>query len=688
MLQKVYKILIFYINDFKIMSNIMLQLKKLQNIMLKHGYLYHTLDSPILSDAKYDYLINKLRYLEDKYLKLKPDYSPTRIIGSNLLPQWNKFSHLTPMLSLENIFSIKELYKFIQTIYCKLYHVKNLSFCCELKIDGLALNLIYENGILIKALTRGDGRLGEDVTINAKVIKNIPLTLKSAEVPRLIEIRGEIFISLSNFKKINNIKNDQCKKNFSNPRNLAAGSLRQTNSQILKKRKLIFLCYGCGVVKGIKNKFFSHYNRFKKLKEWGFLVSKYNTICNNFGEILFFLKKIQKIKSTLNYNIDGIVIKVDSLEYQKKLGNTSQYPKWAASFKFNAKEKITEIINIDFKVGRTGMITPVAELKPIQLSGVTIQNVSLHNKSELEKLNISIGDKVLIRRSGDVIPYVIKVMSTHKISFQNKKINFPDKCPICYSIIKHTFNNKQSKCTGNIKCLAQTKGFLYHFFSKKAVNVVGIGKQLINKFISNNITDVIDIYKLNNNQTFKNKYLGEKSFKKIIQNLKQSKSISLSRFIYALGIPKVGIVISENIATYFNSLKKFIESSQEELLSVKKVGQIIASNILKYKNIKKNITLINLLINEIKFNVYHINPRLNYKHIFYNKNISITGHLINFSRIQIQQHLINIGAIIKKYISKNTDFLIVGRKPGKKFEKALELKIKIIKEDYLLQLLN
>jgi len=669
------------------MCSIIKKIKNLQKQIVYHEYLYHTLDSPLISDVKYDKLRKTLRNLEKKYSNVISWDFLKRQVGSKLLSKFNRFSHLTPMLSLENVFDNSQLLKFLKFVKKKLSKKSEISFCCELKIDGLALSLLYKNGVLIRALTRGDGYLGEDVTLNVFQIESIPLVLRGNNIPQLLEVRGEVFMLLSDFNKLNISQNNLIKTKFANPRNLAAGSLRQTNYETISNRKLKFICYGSGLIKGF-NQFNSHYDRFETFKKWGIPINKKNSLCHNISEIIKFLNIIEEEKNNIDYNIDGIVIKVDSIDYQNKLGNTARSPRWAIAFKFISEEKTTELTKVHFQVGRTGLITPVAQLKPIKFSGAIIKRVSLHNKFEMEKLKICLGDTVLIRRSGDVIPYVVKVMnSSEKSGFKKTRVIFPIKCPICSSLIVHELKKKLSRCTGtDTVCIVQKQKKIYHFFSRRALNVIGIGEKLICSLLKIGcVNNVFDFYKLDINKLSKVKNMGKKSANNIINALLDSKKVILSRFIYGLGIRDVGLTTAKLLSLKFNSLEKIMTLSIDELKSVDNIGDVLSANIFNFMRNKDNKNLINCLINVANFQLKPDNKNyLINKNLFYNKTLVITGFFENYSRSKLELKLEQMGGIISRFVSKKTDIIITGRKPGVKIKKALKLKIPVINEQELI----
>lgn len=522
---------------------------KLTKQIKYHSYLYHTLNNPKISDFEFDNMMKKLIILEKKYPKLVLKNSPTNQIGSKTLNIFKSIIHKTPMLSLENIFTKKDFIKFYKKIYKQIKINEKIKFCCEPKIDGLAVNLFYKNGILIKAATRGNGKIGEDITKNILTIKTIPQTLCGNDIPKFIEIRGEVFITHKNFEKINKKSIRNKEKIFSNPRNAASGSLRQINPLISKKRLLSFFCYGFGKITGNKISR-DQYSYLRKFKNWGLPISDNIAVYDDIKDILKFYDKMKT--SNIGLDIDGIVIKINSIKHQNKLGCTSNFPKWAIAFKFPSQKKITKLINVDFQVGRTGIITPIAILEPVNISGVIIKKSTLHNFKEIKRLNVKINDYVVICRSGNVIP---KIISTEKsqISNNNKNIQIPKLCPSCKSILQYNKNKTLIYCTNNLNCIAQKKEKIRHFVSRDAMNIKGFGKNIIDKLVNTgHLNTIVDIFKLDVNTLIKIEKIGLKNSKNIINSINNSKKTTLSRFIYSLGIPEIGVETSKKIANNYN----------------------------------------------------------------------------------------------------------------------------------------
>ncbi|QCI26612.1 NAD-dependent DNA ligase LigA [Buchnera aphidicola (Thelaxes californica)] len=662
-------------------------LNQLRNVICYHAYLYYTLDSPIISDFEYDNLIKELILLEKKTQDFK-DISPTEKVGSLMLENFKIKKHFVPMLSLDNIYNINELSNFEKKINKRFFLNKQHNFCCELKIDGVAISLLYKKGILIRALTRGDGVQGEDVTLNAFNIKNIPKILnQNFNIPDILEIRGEVYIPLSEFYKLNVLLKNK-KFTFSNPRNVAAGSLRHNNPEVTLHRNLMFFCYGFGLCVP-KNNFVSHFNFLQKMQKYGFPINSNIVLSKNINDIKKFFLNIQNNRTKFDYEIDGIVVKVDNIFDQTILGNTNKYPKWAIAVKFTPSENVTTIIGISFEVGRTGIITPVAKLAPIKIGGVIIKSASLHSKYEIQRLGVFIGAKVIVHRAGDVIPYIVQVFnenlySTH-IHAVKKIIEFPIYCPMCTSKIIEFNDGKTMRCTNELNCFGQKKKILLHFVSKEAFNIQGIGEKIVNQLLTHQlVSQPIDFFKLDLSSLMMLKYINKKKAEKILLEIKRSKNISLHRFIYALGIKDIGIVTANNLAIFFKKIDCFIHSSISELTSIPKIGNIVANRIFRYI---QNISFQENIVNLVSYVCIQPLESLEEipKNFFWKKKVVLTGRLRNFSRHKIKQVLYKKGARLYSNISKNTEILIYGENPGMKFLKAKKMKMLMINEDSLMK---
>ena len=668
--------------------NIKKDLEKLREEINILNYKYYVLDNPEISDHDYDVLFQKLLTIEEMFPDLITTDSPSQRVGAPALLKFEAVSHKDQMLSLNNVFKSEDLCLYMERVEKKLnIDYKEIEFSAEPKLDGLAINLLYEDGILKIAATRGDGTTGENVTNNIKTIRSIPLKLLGHDIPKMIEVRGEVYISKKGFELINS---NIAEKKFANPRNAAAGSIRQLDSSIAANRPLDAFFYSIGFSSD-KLKIKTQSDLLEKLKMWGFKVSDLNKVVKGQKGCENFYKNIFKKRESIPFEIDGIVYKVNDLFMQKKLGFISRAPRWAIAHKFPAEEKVTTIENVRFQVGRTGVLTPVASLKPIHVGGVLISNATLHNMDEIKKKDIHIGDKVSIRRAGDVIPEIVNVVEkTHS----RKKITLPKKCPDCNSIIEKEKDMAFAKCTGKKICPSQKKGAIIHYISKKAMDIQGLGDKLIGRLVDEHvINDISDLYKLDKKklQNFvMNKAiredsgkeyeitLGEKSVKNILSSIQSNMHVNLSNFLFSLGISEVGEVTARNLADKYNSIDNLINARYEDIIELRDIGPIAAENIFNFFQDKNNIKLIQSIINSgLKFK--------NSKKVIYS-NISdqiyvITGKLKNKSREELKDLIINSGGKVSSSVTKKTHALIVGDNPGSKLQKANEFGIKVISEE-------
>ena len=672
------------------------KLIKLKNKINASNHNYYVLDDPDISDHEYDVLFKELISIESKYPDLVTEDSPSKRIGAKPLSKFQSIDHKMQMLSLNNVFHSSDLTLYIDRLVKNLNTKdENIKFSAEPKLDGLAINLFYKNGILQIAATRGDGTTGENVTTNIKTIKSIPLKLIGNSYPNEIEIRGEVFISKKGFREINE-SNDE--KKFANPRNAAAGSLRQLDSRITSKRPLDAFFYSIGYCSEDLN-IDSQNKLLKKLSNWGFKTCNLNELAIGQDECEIFYNKILSMREEIPYEIDGVVYKVDSLKDQKSLGAISRAPRWAIAHKFPAEERITIIESVRFQVGRTGVLTPVASLQPIEVGGVIIRNATLHNMDEIEKKDIHIGDKVSIRRAGDVIPEIIKVIEKSK---SRKKIKLPKNCPCPISSkIEREKDLAFAKCSGHKNCPAQKKGAIIHFVSKKAMDMQGIGDKLIGRLVDEKIlNNSSDLYKLNkkilnnfvlNTATREDSgkeyeiTLGNKSINNILSSINNKKEVNLRNFIFSLGINEVGEVTARSLASKFGKIDILAKASYEDILAVKDIGPVAALNIFNFFRDKDNIDNIkNILNSGIKF----LNTNNKSTNLLNNEIYVITGKLKNISRQKLADKIIANGGIVSNSVTKKTFALIVGSDPGSKLEKANKLGIQIIADEDFLEKLK
>ena len=661
------------------------RLNKLASLIIKHNKFYHQNDKPEITDKDFDKLVDENNKLEKEFPHLILKNSPNKYVGSNLLKKFEKIQHKLPMLSLSNAFNKNDLEDFIDRIkkFLNFNDKEIIDFVCEPKIDGLSINLTYENGKLESASTRGDGKIGENVTSNIRTIKEIPVLLQTIEPPKEIEIRGEIFLNKKDFITLNEGLNE--KNKFSNPRNAAAGSIRQLNYKITKKRPLKFLAHGLG--KSTK-KYSTTSEFYKDLKDWKIPLNNLVKVCNSSNSMMEYFDNLQNIRSRIEYDLDGIVFKVNDLKLQKRLGFIGKNPRWATALKFSAEKAVTNIKKIDFQVGRTGAITPVARLFEVNIGGVIVSNATLHNFDEIEKKDIREGDRVEIQRAGDVIPQILKVVE--KLKNRKKLIKPPTRCPICGSKTIKEKDEAIIRCTNTINCDAQNLGALIHFVSKKCFNIEGLGEKQINQFYNlgfiKNFEDIFYIYKYKNNIINLDGW-GELSVENLIKSIEKSKVITLDKFIFSLGIRYVGETLSNLIAKEFMTIHSFTSSAKdrERLLNIDGLGPKAIHSIYNYFKSKNNYKILSNLNKIINISNYN-KPKTD--SFLYNKNVVFTGTLSKLSREEAK-HLANeLGARILSSVTSNTDYVVVGAKPGNKAKKAEELGIAILSEDELIKLIS
>ncbi|KES17906.1 NAD-dependent DNA ligase (contains BRCT domain type II), partial [Gilliamella apicola SCGC AB-598-I20] len=559
-------------NQSESQQNVVEQITTLRNLIRHHEYCYYVLDAPEIPDVEYDKLIKQLQSLEQDHPELITSDSPTQRVGGAPLSQFASVKHELPMLSLDNVFDELSFNTFNKRVKDRLHlsDSQSVDYCCELKLDGLAVSLLYENGRFIRAATRGDGTTGEDITSNVRTIKTIPLVLQGENIPTRLEVRGEVFMTHKGFAKLNAEAEKRNEKTFANPRNAAAGSLRQLDPKITAKRPLSFFCYGVGINEGTTLPD-NHYDRLMQFKAWGLPVSNKVQIRQGALEAIAYFNEIGEQRMSLDFDIDGVVIKVNSIAQQEELGFVARAPRWATAFKFPAQEEVTKLNKVDFQVGRTGAITPVARLEPVSVAGVIVSNATLHNSDEIVRLGIREGDYVTVRRAGDVIPQIVAVIQDRRPA-DSKEIIFPTHCPICGSLIVRDEGEAISRCAGGLICPAQRKEALKHFVSRRAMNVDGLGDKLIEQLVDKDyVKTPADLYKLTLPMLCSLDKVGEKLANNLINALQQSKSTSLNRFIFALGIPNVGEVTAENLVNQLGSLPAIENASLEQLQTVNDV---------------------------------------------------------------------------------------------------------------------
>ena len=648
---------------------------KLRKVINQHSYLYHVLDKPDISDAAFDSLKHELYKLEQEYPDLITSDSPTQRVSGRALDKFVKVKHKKRMLSLEDVF-YKEEFQAWQERIQKLVPHQKLDYFAELKIDGFAITLVYKNGIFVQGATRGDGLIGEDVTQNLKTINSIPLRLFTTKKGK-IEIRGEVYMTKKAFVKVNQERQRKGLPLYANPRNTAAGSIRQLDPKIAAARQLDFLAYDLITNLGQK----THQEEHQIAQSLGFKVDQ-GQYCSNLDEVIRFRQKINRIREKLPYQIDGIVISLNNNELFKKLGVVGKAPRGAIAFKFPAKEATSIIENIVVQVGRTGALTPVAYLKPVRIGGTLVTRATLHNEDEIKRLNVKIGDTVIVQRAGDVIPDVVKVIKKLRTG-KEKKFPMPKKCPVCGSKVIRPKGEAVHRCT-NKKCGAQQKKQLIHFASKKAFDIEGLGPKIVEQLMDEGlVTKATDFFSLKQGDLVPLERFAEKSTANLIESIVRSKKISLAKFIYALGIRHVGEETAIGLADHFGSLEKLKKTSLEELSRVKDIGQVVAQSIFKWFNNKNNQRFLDKLI-KAGLKIIEIKT---VKRKFLGQTFILTGQLDKFTREQAKAKIRELGGDISSSVSKETDFVVAGKEPGLKYDKAKKLGIKIIKEKEFLRML-
>ncbi|PRQ63036.1 NAD-dependent DNA ligase LigA [Vibrio sp. V01_P9A10T6] len=669
------------------MQTIEHKLSQLRETLHYHAVRYYVEDNPEIPDAEYDRLMRELLELESQYPELVTADSPSLRVGGKPLEGFAQVTHEIPMLSLDNVFDEKELDAFHKRMQDRITSAHFNAFCCEPKLDGLAVSLLYENGVLVQAATRGDGAVGENITENVRTISAIPLKLQGKGWPVRLEVRGEVFMPKAGFERLNQQALKKGEKTFVNPRNAAAGSLRQLDSKITAQRPLNFYAYSVGVIEGAELAS-SHYQRFLQLKGWGLPMCPETRLVSSMDEVKEYYQSILTRRAQLAYEIDGVVIKVDDIELQQKLGFVARAPRWAIAYKFPAQEEITLLNDVEFQVGRTGAITPVAKLEPVFVGGVTVSNATLHNADEIERLGVKIGDSVIIRRAGDVIPQIVSVLLDRR-SDTVVDIVFPQYCPVCNSDIERVEGEAVARCTGGLVCQAQRKEALKHFVSRKALDVDGLGEKVIEQLVDKEMVSTpADLFRLKAGQLTVLERMGPKSAQNIVNALNVAKMTTLPRFLYSLGIREVGEATAANLALHFGSLDKIRQATHEELLEVQDIGVIVASHVTSFFEQDKNQRVINELI-ELGIQWPNIEkPSQDAILPLLGKVVVLTGSLSKLSRSDAKAALQELGAKVTGSVSKNTDILFAGEAAGSKLVKAQELGIEIRSEQDLLELMK
>ena len=660
------------------------EIEKLRDEINDHNYRYHVLDDPQITDAQYDLLFNRLQKLEEKYPDLITLDSPTQRVGSAPLESFSLLEHTIPMLSLDNAFHEEAVIAFDHRIHERLKKKEAIQYCCEPKLDGLAVSIRYERGKLVQAATRGDGMTGENITANIKTVRAIPLHLRGKELPRVLNVRGEVYMVVGGFNNMNEEAKKKEEKIFANPRNAAAGSLRQLDSHITAARPLEFFCYGIGEVEGAA---------FKKTQaeilEWlkilGLRINPFIQVVEGVEQCLQYYKKILTKRDQLPYEIDGVVYKVNSIEEQAQLGFITRAPRFAIAHKFPAEEAETTIQSVEFQVGRTGALTPVARLLPVHVCGVIVSNATLHNMDEIKRKEIHIGDRVMIRRAGEVIPEVVRVVK-HRGNHPLKNIVLPKRCPICHAEVEQIEGEAVARCTGGLFCPAQRKEAIKHFASRRAMNIEGLGDKLVDQLVDAELLhSVADIYDLTKMQLSQLERMGEKSAENVFEEIEKSKKTTFPRFLYALGIREVGEATAKQLALYFKTLSALQSASEEKLQAVADVGPVVALHIAHFFHQAHNRTVIHKLIQSgIKWEAIKESKSLPLR----GQSFVLTGTLSGMPREEAKEKLEKLGAKVLNSVSRKTNYVVAGADPGSKLDKAQTLGIKILDEKAFYHLLK
>ncbi len=664
------------------------QMNLLRQLIRRYDHHYYGMDDPLVPDSEYDRCYQALQTLENQYPELVTPDSPTQRVGRPIASELLPVAHRLPMLSLNNVFFEEELRQFILRLAEKLHlDPINLQFCCEPKLDGLAVNLTYEHGRLIHAATRGDGQMGEDVTNNIKTITAVPLTLLTESPPEMIEVRGEVYMPKAGFEALNQHARLHGEKTFANPRNAAAGSLRHLNPAITAQRQLNMYCYGIGACTGFDLPD-SHIQQLALLSKFGFRVSTENQLRRGISGCLTYFTTMQAKRAGLAYEIDGVVYKIDSQALQKKLGFISRAPRFACAHKFPALEEMTRILDVDFQVGRTGALTPVARLEPVNVSGVTVSNATLHNYDEIVRKDIRIGDVVIVRRAGDVIPEVVSVVQ-EKRNQETKAIRLPTHCPVCGADVIKEHHEAVARCMGGLFCKAQLKRMAWHFVSQKAMAVDGLGPALIDQLVDLNLLqDVSNLYELTVETLSRLPRMGKKSAQNIVNALERSKKTTFMRFIYGLGIREIGEATARILANHFGNVDALKQASFDQLIALNDIGPVACDRVLRFFAEQHNTDVINKLLKlGVQWDDDVRSAPSNEPNPFLGKTVVLTGSL-KISRDEAKEKLRMLGAHITGSVSTKTDFLIAGDDPGTKLNKSITLGIRVLSEPEFLALLG
>jgi len=659
------------------------EIEKLRKEIHYHDYRYYVLNEPVISDAEYDKLMRRLQELEEKFPDLVTPDSPTQRVGAPPREEFGTVRHAIPMLSLSNAFEENEVYEFDRRVK-KGLNGGRPEYVAEPKIDGLAIEIVYEKGVMIVGSTRGDGEVGEDVTENIKTIRSIPLRLREEEIkaPDLIEVRGEVYMSKEEFRKLNQERERKGEPLFANPRNAAAGSLRQLDPKVTASRHLKVFFYGVGRVEGIK--FNTHWEILRTLPKWGFMVNPNIQLCPDIEDCIRYFNRISEIREELDYEIDGVVFKVNQLEYQRRLGEISRSPRWALAYKFPPVQVTTRIVDIKVQVGRTGALTPVAILDPVEVGGVKVSRATLHNQDEIERKDVRIGDTVLVQRAGDVIPEVVKVIKERRTG-NEVKFKFPSRCPVCGTKISQPPGEVVARCP-NISCPARLKESIKHFASKQALDIEGLGDKIVEALVDRGmVKSISDLYRLKKEDFLKLEGFAEKSAQNMIDALERSKKTSLDRLLYGLGIRHVGQHLAKVLTEHYPDIESLSKASVDELMQIPEIGPEVATSIKDFFSREENLKVISELE---KLGVRYPKEKRQVEGKLKGLTFVFTGEMDNFTREEAKRLVEEKGGRVASSVSRKTSFVVAGKNPGSKLDKARGYGVKIIGEKEFIKLIQ
>ncbi len=668
------------------------EIDSLRQQLNEHNYRYYVLDDPSVPDAEYDRLMGRLRELEGLHPELVTAESPTQRVGSTPQSAFATVVHDVPMLSLDNAFTAEDLRDFDRRVrerlgdllpQADLFDPPAVEYTCEPKLDGIAVSLLYENGQLVRGATRGDGSSGEDITENVRTVQSIPLRLRGEGWPSVLEVRGEIYMPKASFEKLNARARERGERTFVNPRNAAAGSLRQLDPRITASRALEMCCYGVGRVDGVE--FRRHFEVLERLNQWGLRINRESRVVTGVEACIEYYQQLGERRNSLPYEIDGIVFKVNELALQRELGFVSRAPRWAIAHKFPAQEEMTQVLGVEFQVGRTGAVTPVARLHPVFVGGVTVSNATLHNMDEIRRLDLHQGDWVIIRRAGDVIPQVVRVLVERRSS-DASAVSLPHQCPVCGSDVMQAEGEVVARCSGGLVCAAQQKEAIKHFASRRAMDIDGLGDKLVDALVERGfVSNVADLYRLAPAAVASLERMGEKSADNLIRAIAKSCATELQRFIYALGIREVGEATARTLAQHFGSLEALMAASEEALQQVPDVGPIVANHVYTFFQQADNLATIGQL-RTLGVHWQDVTRRAQ-NDLLTGKTFVITGTLSQMTREEAKAALQAMGAKVSGSVSAKTSYLVAGESAGSKLANAQQLGVPILDEDALQQLL-